>query len=128
MSAIISAFGAAYAGEAQANAYEANAQQEIIQGNQERNIAITKAQQQGTANLRQRGAIRAAYGAAGVVPDRRHAAGSDERPGHPRRSGAPVRAVAGPGISNNPPVSRRRPIAPKVRRRARQVISAPLAV
>lgn len=68
MSFILSAFGSAYAGEAQANADQANADQQILQGLQQRNITITKAQQQGTANLRQAGAIRAAYGASGVVP------------------------------------------------------------
>jgi hypothetical protein len=68
MSFILSAFGDAYAGEAQANAYQANADQQVLQGMQQRNIAITKAQEQGTASLRQQGAIRAAYGASGVVP------------------------------------------------------------
>lgn len=68
MSFILSAFGEAYAGEAAANAYQANADQQVLQGLQERNIAITKAREQGTASLRQAGAIRAAYGAAGVVP------------------------------------------------------------
>lgn len=68
MSSILSAFGEAYAGEAQANAYQANADQQILQGLQERNIAITKAREQGTTSLRQAGAIRAAYGASGVVP------------------------------------------------------------
>lgn len=68
MSALLSAFGELYAGEAQANAHAANAEQQRIQGLQQRNISISKAQQQGQDILRQRGAVRAAYGAAGVTP------------------------------------------------------------
>jgi hypothetical protein len=68
MSAIISAFGNLYAGEAQANAYSANAEQKRIEGLQQRNISLSKAQAQGQDQLRQRGAIVAAYGASGVTP------------------------------------------------------------
>lgn len=68
MSFLLSAFGDIYAGEAQANASAANAEQQRIQGMQQRNIGISKAAQQSDDILRQKGAITAAYGAAGVTP------------------------------------------------------------
>lgn len=69
MSAILSAYGNLYAGNAQANADQANALQQQLQGQQQRNISITKSQDLNVQNERNAGSIRAAYGAAGVDPN-----------------------------------------------------------
>lgn len=68
MSAVLSAVGNIMAGNAKANADQFNAEQVELQGRQERNVAIEKAQEQGVENERRQGAIVAAYGAAGVDP------------------------------------------------------------
>lgn len=66
---VLSAGGQVAAGNAQKAAYDANAQQEQIQGKQQRNIAIEQGQQKGRDALLRAGAITAAYGAAGVDPN-----------------------------------------------------------
>jgi hypothetical protein len=53
----------------QAQATDANANQQLVQGTQQRNIQISKAAADYVTTERQAGAIRAAYGAAGVDPN-----------------------------------------------------------
>lgn len=66
---MFTASGQAQAGRQQQQAYDINAQQEEIQGAQQRNISITEAQQKERQATLRAGSIRAAYGAAGVDPN-----------------------------------------------------------
>ena len=62
----VAAQGQQAAGNAQKAAYDANAYQQQIQGVQQRNIDIAQAQQLARESQLHAGAIRAAYGAAGM--------------------------------------------------------------
>jgi hypothetical protein len=65
-STLFSAMGSIAQGNAQAAAYNANAEAQYRQGIQERNVAISKAGDQERDSLLHKGAMAAAYGASGV--------------------------------------------------------------
>jgi hypothetical protein len=127
MSAIISAFGDAYAGEAQANAYEANADSRRSAGH-------------AAAQYRHHQGAGAGHGE--PAPAR----GDPRRLWRRRRGatgGSPLEVMSDQAThgelarqpqlwqgvaSSSPATSRLRPIVPRARRRAPRVISAPLAL